>query len=515
LDPHPQGSAAVDRAAQPLEAASFYKAWLLGDEDRCRASIAVAPLADPVTVLAQARLALARDHHIEVIRTLSGLRATGQAEQERQVLLGAASGLTYEVALGRSLLDRARAGLADGPQPLREEAIFWSSRVALVAQDQAGADADARELLASSDENARGRGHLLLSWITERRLDVAQQRAHLLSSLAAFDRAAVPDQWMRARALLNLLSLCRDLPLAEETLRARAVFESISWTSGLRDEHFQAARMLGWIDALKGDTLTAFRWFRLASAQPPSEYSQVLALLDRSYLAAVSGEQAFALDQLQEAHALAQSLEWSAVPQESRLIFPLFAEMFSDIEPATATSYLSRLRALTPQSVAGERREDPRVVAMRNYATGVAYLRFRDAIYHSEAHHLLSDAWSVFEDFGYGWRAALCALRLVELTGDARWVERARERVKPWPKSWVARETERARRQSTNLDNLSVRHREVLDLLMLGKQNSEIAKDLGRNQNTVRSQIAELFKTFQVKTRAELVAVVSGYSGSE
>jgi DNA-binding CsgD family transcriptional regulator len=53
----------------------------------------------------------------------------------------------------------------------------------------------------------------------------------------------------------------------------------------------------------------------------------------------------------------------------------------------------------------------------------------------------------------------------------------------------------------------------VLELVRAGRRNSEIASILGRSPNTVRNQLSELFQTFNVKTRAELVAALARPSG--
>jgi DNA-binding CsgD family transcriptional regulator len=59
------------------------------------------------------------------------------------------------------------------------------------------------------------------------------------------------------------------------------------------------------------------------------------------------------------------------------------------------------------------------------------------------------------------------------------------------------------------LERIPPAKREVLELLRSGRRNSEIARALGRSPHTVRNQLASLFQTFNVKSRAELVAVLS------
>lgn len=55
--------------------------------------------------------------------------------------------------------------------------------------------------------------------------------------------------------------------------------------------------------------------------------------------------------------------------------------------------------------------------------------------------------------------------------------------------------------------SVSPRERQVLEYLVLGLQNREIAAALGTSVNTVRKQLGSLFEKLEVASRAELVAV--------
>jgi DNA-binding CsgD family transcriptional regulator len=141
------------------------------------------------------------------------------------------------------------------------------------------------------------------------------------------------------------------------------------------------------------------------------------------------------------------------------------------------------------------------------YTQGIAWLRLGDC---HEGTAALTEAWGIFEDFNYAWRAALCALGLYEATRDRRWVSRAVQKIDAWPRSWIARRVAEATNASVMpLERIPPAKREVLELLRSGRRNSEIARALGRSPHTVRNQLASLFQTFNVKSRAELVAVLS------
>jgi DNA-binding CsgD family transcriptional regulator len=48
-----------------------------------------------------------------------------------------------------------------------------------------------------------------------------------------------------------------------------------------------------------------------------------------------------------------------------------------------------------------------------------------------------------------------------------------------------------------------------LRLVLEGRRKADIAKALGKSPNTVRNHIAEIFRTFYVRSRSELIALLS------
>jgi DNA-binding CsgD family transcriptional regulator len=137
----------------------------------------------------------------------------------------------------------------------------------------------------------------------------------------------------------------------------------------------------------------------------------------------------------------------------------------------------------------------------------MAWLRLGDT---RQGESSLSEAWSIFEKFDYGWRAALCAIALFEATGDRRWMERAAAKIAPWPNSWIAKRVSQAKLPTVvPIENIPQAKREVLELVRDGRRNADIAKRLGRSPNTVRNQMSQLFQIYDVKNRTELVSVIS------
>jgi DNA-binding CsgD family transcriptional regulator len=490
-----------------FDAEEFEKAYTAADFNRCRELVGAGDGFE--AALASARLALRERRYVEIIGSLSEVPkvASAEAHTARDVLLGAALGFTRDYAAGNRLLERALTEMPAG-SPWYYEALHYKGLIAWMKQDQREAEETAELELRSPDPNDRARARILLSWVALRRGEILRQVDELQKALDELDVAEFPDQYFRANALFTLALLCRELPLREVADRVRSIYEMLPWTSGLQLERFQVTRFLAAIEELDGNELAAFAGFRKASRLAPSDHWSVLCYLDRALLAKNTGEMAFATEQLQEAHEVAQRLSWNTVTGEERSALLVLAELFAYDDPAVAEQYLARFRTLATAVIPIlSYGTDPRVKGFEAYSQGVAWLRLGDV---GEGKTALTEAWSIFEDFNYAWRAALCALSLYEVTHDRRWVQRAGRAIDPWPHSWIARRVAEAANNSVlRLDRIPPAKRQVLELVRAGRRNSEIAKVLGRSPNTVRNQLSQLFQTFNVKTRAELVAALS------
>ena len=87
------------------------------------------------------------------------------------------------------------------------------------------------------------------------------------------------------------------------------------------------------------------------------------------------------------------------------------------------------------------------------------------------------------------------------------WLIDARQKIAPWPHSWIAREVAAAGADGADSRLLSNAQRRVLDLLLEGKSNVDIGKALGRSPYTVRNHIAQLFRTYNVTNRTQLAGL--------
>lgn len=491
------GGGSFDRAA-------FERSFMSADYPESRRLLEALPKSDEATLLS-AQIAFRERRYVDMIEPLASMKPrTDEAAIERDILLGAAYGHTKDYSTARLRLDRALEKTAQGSR-LQRDALFYKGLIAWIEHEHRECEALAMAMLPGASPNDRARAHTLLSWVAVRRRDASRQIEELQLVLDALEEADLPDEFYRAKALMALSSVGRELPMSDATNRARALTEKITWTPGIALQHFQTLRMLGWVDALQGDELSAFRNFRLATTLAPSKHWRVLCLTDRAYLARNTGEPSYAEDLLYEAHELAGSLSWHETNDESRSALFVIAALYADTNPALAQQYLAQYRSLSTSVLPGIAYDnDARIRAFASYSSGIALLGLDEP---EEAVPMLAEAWEIFNAFGYGWRAALCSLALYRATDDAKFLAAARREIGPWPKSWIAREIAEAGDSGADSRLLSKAQRRVLDLLLEGKSNADIAKALGRSPYTVRNHIAQLFRTYNVTNRTQLAGL--------
>ena len=497
-----------------FDAAGFERAFLAADYERCRELVASAAQSDETT-LALSRVDLREGHAVDVVERLSGVRpADERLSLERDVWLGTAYGATGDSDSALRYLQRALAVLRP-PDELYYAALFQKAHIHWMERQWEPLDRLVAQLIESPNAGYRGRGYVLRGWAHAGKSNDAHAQARdCLRALDEFDFMARPDLRLRLNTVLALATLARELGLESITQRVRAAYGAMHPSSGMYVQYFKMTRILGWIDALEGNELSAFRRFRQAAEMAPSDLWRVQCISDRATLARATGERAFMLDQLYTAHELASTLTWTEAIEEDRITLLNLAELFGDVDPALSQRYLAQFRSLRmPLDRRMGFSNDARIRALETYPSGIALLRLGET---AAARQMLGESYDIFTRFDYGWRAALAALGLHKATQDPQWLMQARKAIKRWPKSWIAREIRDAQHVHSISDEETLvtrAQRPVLRLLLEGRRNAEIAEKIGKSPNTVRNHIAEIFRTFDVSSRGELIALLSRRRG--
>ena len=194
---------------------------------------------------------------------------------------------------------------------------------------------------------------------------------------------------------------------------------------------------------MHGQAAEAQWFFRDASGIAPSSAWQSMAHLDRSFVAQISRNEAWALDELAEAVRLAKTVAWGQTHGEERLALVSLAVLLAPVDAAQALQYAATCSLLGTDNVnpslaiAGDRRG----IGFEKFAFGriEQMLGNRDS-----AQASFEEAYEIFAPVNYHYQAILAASALAEVTGDPVWLTRTHEHVR----AKIGRKRVQARRAS-------------------------------------------------------------------
>jgi DNA-binding CsgD family transcriptional regulator len=468
------------------------------------------PRSDPHRMLVEARLHHLQDDAPAVIGLLSG-HAFKDADDEvrRALLLGIAHTRVGEFSVADDYFEAAH-GFAQriGDRDLLAQIAYRRGR-------RYGADKNlvaAREQLALARHGAspaRAVDALILeAFIYNVEARHAQQADALRRALDLIDpadaRFAISGAWIThtLATLLREMHLPGAVPAVERQLR------DCTWPPDLNVQRFQSLKALGWSYALHGDYFNAFRYLKQSAAFAPTEAWRAIALLDRAYLARCVREARWSRQELDEADEVAHRVDWHATRNEERVGLLLLAEMFAPIDSGKAARYMALYREL------GELNapfllyaKDERLHALADYSAGVTQLALGNK---TAGVKLLRQSLAVYEHAAYDWRAGRSALRLYEATGQPEYLEKAAEKLRNYPNSWLGDEL-RKHAQQQAAPSLPPMQQRVFEQLCRGLSTAEIAKNLDRSEFTIKNHIKLIFKAYNVNSRASLLAKVQAH----
>ncbi len=434
------GKARCVGADQAFDWTAVRAAFFAGEYTLCRHLLTQAP--QPESEIWQARIDGRQVRYHDAITRLIPLKPRDpQLSAERDVWLASAYANGGDFPMADQLLERALAVLR-APSESYYRALHVRSMRQYLAGDYAGQEQTIQASLQSPHALDRAQAYSHRSWIAARREDFRAQLRDLTSAVQEHENSGYLDQYAFAIVVLALAALCRELPTEGIVDRVRCSARHVRHTEGTASSRFQLLRVLGWIDALQGNEVSAMGRFREAEAAVPSEFWNVFCTVDRAYLARAMERRHAARDALRAADLQASRLAWDSTRDEERLILLTLAQLLAPENPALAERYLAAFRSLKTEM---HRRMgslgDRRTRALQLYPHGIALLHLGERAAGIE---MLEEAWSIFSAIEYGWRAALAALDLYTATNEDQWLQRAREQIAPWPHSWIARQVRNA-----------------------------------------------------------------------
>ncbi|HEV3154434.1 MAG TPA: LuxR C-terminal-related transcriptional regulator [Candidatus Baltobacteraceae bacterium] len=493
----------------------FQRAWLNGDYTGLLHAL-LAQRASPQRDLFLAQLYLRLGRHADVIQLISSMLSDPVTCSESDV----ARARSYQAMAHAAQGERRRAQAAlgrIGPRDrwdaqtnaeirLDDALVYW------MLNDVGHADDLIRDQLAVTENDVdpyiTARFVMLSSWIAAAREDYTAQAQALMESITRLRNAPVPDVGLIAWGVHALATLVRDIDMPEGFALAQEVEATLPWTADLAIQRFRTARALAWCLALQGEYIRAFRKLKEAASFTNDPADQVLVHLDRAHVSFISGQEIVARAELSEADDLIRGTDWQASASVESGALVHAAELFSGVDPHRAEELLAQA-AMVKEKMARNisYAHDRRYGAMANFAEAL----IREALpgRRETARLRALSAFEVFDEIGYKWRAARCAILLHAITGEEQWIVRARELCASYPRSFVAQEVARRQHETLPVERLTVRQRHIYQLVREGKTTEEIGSDLGISPNTVRIHLGRIYDAFGVKSRTQLLARIS------
>ncbi|HTW83205.1 MAG TPA: hypothetical protein VMD91_03930 [Candidatus Sulfotelmatobacter sp.] len=339
--------------------------------------------------------------------------------------------------------------------------------------------------------------------------DLRGQIAECRKALAVKPRADEPyDVQLRAKNVYTLALIAFEIADGESVSVAREVADTIAWTPDLDVEHFNTLRWFGWDSFMRGRPGAAQWSFKDARAVAPSVHWQVMAHLDRSYVARIAKNEAWALDELNQADRLARDTRWELAAGEERQVLPVLATLFARVDPVRAQRYaaiygsIGAAKGVDPMLGMVK---DPRVWAFARYAQGLIDLTLGRP---DMAVPAIAAALEKFEAVDYHFRSTLAAGMLYEATGEQRWREASIAHANQYPNCPLATFADDAvAREEVMPRTLSPFQKQIVRALINGADVSELSRRFSRSLYTIERQVSEVYSAFDVRTRGELLDV--------
>jgi tetratricopeptide (TPR) repeat protein len=282
----------------------------------------------------------------------------------------------------------------------------------------------------------RARAYELLGLTASIEKDYVAHAALLMKAFEEFDAANCPDALIEAAMLSNLAFLVRDLQKPELAAFVRERAAKVQANPTLDRLRFVTQHSLGWCSALSGDNLGGLREFRQSAEIAPSVPLRILAILDRAFIASQLHERFFALEQLEHACHLAAGVDWDAVVNSDRKVLLDLAAALAPHDIGRARVTLDRyFSARTPISNLALFAKDARRRGDECMATA-AVVRAEGQL--DRAVMVYKEAFDIWTDVGYAWRAAAAALEIYTLTGDTGYLDVVAREAAERPLSWIA-----------------------------------------------------------------------------
>lgn len=361
--------------------------------------------------------------------------------------------------------------------------------------------------LRDQDPATRFAVMLLRSWMYAGVEDYRSQLNDLLAAFKLFDEEGYRcDLTGVAIALNSMLRLAFELGDDAAVCAGEAAYDTIEWTRDIQDYRFLCVRALAWHAFLQGEPARAQWLFKESNDFAPSTAWKVMAHVDRAFVARMNLNEAWATEELYQAHSLARTVSWSATSGEERMALMTLAVLFAPVEMSQAQRYVSTYIQIGSENL------NPTLAAAHETRRNIAYQKFAEGRVQAVlgntvlAIKSLEAAYEIFTQIEHEYRAALAAQALYEITKHENWLKLAQAHAAKFPKSAIHQRMldKSVPTQDEQLGSLSASQRQIAVAFCQGTDMEELSRRFSRSVFTLQKQVDAIYAALNVKTRLEL-----------
>ena len=293
---------------------------------------------------------------------------------QRELWAGRAYANVRNFAAAATKFDRAEKLIHAVPSGL-EKLAYQRARLGWFRRNITLEDRNLAIALADKDPHGRAAALILRAWIHTETGDYASQIADFCEALDTYEASKRPaDVGGLSIMIHSLARVAYETANEQGVAAALRAFEKLEWTEDVAVDRFQTLRVLGWSAFMNGDVARAQWLFRDASSAAPSAAWQSMAHLDRSFVARISKNEPWALDELEAAIHLARGVAWGQTHGEERLALVSLAVLLAPIDTPQALQYAATYSLLGTGNVNPKfaLTTDRRATGFEKFATAVS-----------------------------------------------------------------------------------------------------------------------------------------------
>ncbi len=358
--------------------------------------------------------------------------------------------------------------------------------------------------LAHPDPSIASAAYAYRAWLHAGNGDYAAHVADLKRAVGYVTSAAEVDVATLASSVHALAQVAFETADDDGMAAAKLASDALAWSPDVRVSHFMTVRAFGWDAFMRGNPGQAQWAFKEARGLAPTASWRIMGHLDRAFVARMSRNEFWALEELAQADALAFEVSWETSYGEERQVLVSLAMLHAATDVPRAQRYASMYARMGTESVnpALAVHGDVRAQAHAKYAQGKIdqTLGRREA-----AIAALRAAYAIYDSSAFHYRATLSATALAELTGEERWRAAALEHAARYPDCpLVASAHNAVRREHAMPEQLSPLQRQIARALWGGADPRDLSRRFSRSLFRIERQIASVYDAFGVSSRTGL-----------